>query len=464
MTNNSKNIVIIGAGPGGYVAAIRASQLGANVTLIEKSFLGGTCTNLGCIPTKSMLNSVGTILKTRKAQELGIEISNNKIDFSLFMKKKDSVVEKLRKGINFLLKRNGVNLIYGKGELLSENVIKVVTENGEEKIEADNIILATGSSPLKLRIFDFKQPTILTSDDLMVLKETPESMIIVGGGVVGCEIAMIFHILGTEVTVVEMLPHLLPLQDPRLSRYIERSFKKEGIKYLTNSRVEGVKEYGDDYAILSLATGDEVKAQRVAVCIGRVPNSKDLGLENLNIDMERGFVKVNEKMETNIPGIYAIGDLVGGKMLAHVASAHGEIVAENIMGREAIFDDSMIPITIYTHPQVSSVGLTPDQAKEKKHEISLGNFPFSAVGKANAIEESEGFIQIVADKNTGEILGAQMVGPEVSELIHLVAFAMQRELLISDLSEMIASHPTLSEAVREAALSCLGRPIHTIKL
>lgn len=464
MINNSKNIAIIGAGPGGYVAAIRAAQLGADVTLIEKSLLGGTCTNLGCIPTKAMLNSVETILKMRKAEQLGIKILKDKIDFSLFMKKKDSVVEKSRKGIEFLLKRNRVNLIYGKGELLSKNVIKVTTANGEERIEVDNIILATGSSPFKLRIFDFEQPTILTSDNLMVLDEPPDSMVIVGGGVVACELAMVFHLLGTDVTVIEMLPNLLPLQDKRQSRYIERSFKKEGIKFLTNSKVEGVKEYGEDFAILSVEGKDDVKAKKVVVCIGRTPNSRDLGLENLNIEMDRGFVKVNNKMETNIPGIYAVGDLIGGKMLAHVASAQGEIVAENIMGHEAIFDDRMIPITIYTHPQVSSVGLTPDQAKENGYEISLGNFPFTASGKANAIDESEGFVQIVADINSGEILGAQMVGPDVSELIHLVAFAMQSELLIKDLSEMIASHPTLSEAVVEAALSCLGRPIHTIKL
>jgi len=464
VTNKKKKIVIIGAGPGGYVSALRAAQLGADVTLVEKSLLGGTCTNLGCIPTKAMLNSVETVLRMRKAKQLGIEISRDKIDFPTFMEKKNSVVEKSRKGIEFLLKKNGVNLIYGKGELLGKNIVKVSTENCEEKIEADNVILATGSSPLKLRIFDFEQPTILTSDDLMVLDEPPDSMVIVGGGVVACELAMVFHLLGTDVTIIEMLPHLLPLQDARLSRYIERSFKKEGIKFLINSKVEGVKEYSEDYAILSVEGREDVRAKKVAVCIGRAPNSRNLGLEDLGIDMDRGFVKVNSKMETNLPGIYAVGDLVGGKMLAHVASAQGEIAVENIMGHEAIFDDSMIPITIYTHPQVSSVGLTPDQAKEKGYKILLGNFPFSASGKANALDEGEGFVQIIADKDTGEILGAQMIGPDVSELIHLVAFAMQRELLIKDLSEMIASHPTLSEAVVEAALSCIGRPLHTIKL
>lgn len=461
MANNKKKIAIIGAGPGGYVAAIRAAQLGADVTLIEKSLLGGTCTNLGCIPTKCMVDFIS---KIRCAREICPLSKYLKLDISPFMEKKDLVVNKLRNGIEFLLKRNGVNLIYGTGELLSKNIVKVNTKNGEEKIEVDNIILSTGSSPLKLRIFDFKQPNILTSDDLVLLKESPNSMVIVGGGVVGCELAIIFSYLETEVTVIEMLPHLLPLQDKRQSRYIERSFKKEGINYLTNSKVDGVKKYGEDDIILSLATGNEVKAEKVAVCIGRSPNSKDLGLEDLNIEMDRGFVKVNNKMETNVKGIYAVGDLVGGMMLAHVASVQGEIAVENIMGHDLNFDDSMIPITIYTYPQVSSVGLNPDQAKDKGYEILLGNFPLSAIGKAHAIGEPEGFVQIVADKDSGKILGSQMVGAEVSELIHLVAFAMQREVLIKDLSEMIASHPTLSEAVREAALTCLGRPIHTIKL
>ena len=461
MTNNSKKIAIIGAGPGGYVAAIRAAQMEADVTLIEKSFLGGTCTNLGCIPTKCLVYAVS---KIRCAREICPLSKYQKLDISPFMERKDLVVNKLKKGIEFLLKRNGVNLIYGTGKLLSKSIVKVNTEHGEEKIEVDNIILATGSSPLKLRIFDFKQPTVLTSDDLILLKEIPNSMVIVGGGVVGCELALIFHFLETDVTVIEMLPHLLPLQDVRQSRYIERSFKKEGINYLTNSRVDGVKKYGKDHIVLSLATGDEVKAEKVAVCIGRSPNSKDLGLEDLNIEVDRGFVKTNNKMETNVKGIYAVGDLVGGKMLAHVASVQGEIAVENIMGHDVNFDDSIIPITIYTYPQVSSVGLNPEQAKDKGYEILSGKFPLSAIAKANAIGEIEGFVQIVAEKNSGKILGSQMVGAEVSELIHLVAFAMQRKVLIKDFSEMIASHPTLSEAVREAALTCLGRPIHTIKL
>lgn len=417
------DVAIIGAGPGGYVAAIRAAQLGGKVLLIEKDQLGGTCLNCGCIPTKVLITSTNFFDDLGRAGLLGIEIGDSKIDFQKVMARKERVVAKLRKGIEFLLKKNKVEVIQGEGKLLEDGKVEI----GKSSVESKKVILAIGSSPISLG------KKFLYSDHLLSWKEEiPKKLNIVGGGVIGAHFASIYSSLGSEITIYEMQPDILPGFDKDVVEAVRAILKKKKVNVLTNTAFNPAETGG-----ITL------------ICVGRTPNT-----------IERKNIIVNEKMETSIPGVYAIGDVTGISMLAHVASAQGIVAAENAMGKESKMDYAAIPCTIYTHPEIGTVGLT-EEAARAKHEISVGKFPFSALGHANAIGEIEGFIKVVADKKSGKILGVHIVGAQASSVLGTASLAMANGLTVEQLTKAIFAHPSMPEGLFEAGLGALNRSLHS---
>jgi dihydrolipoamide dehydrogenase len=455
-------VVVIGGGPGGYVAAIRAAQLGASVILVEKDKVGGTCLNRGCIPTKCLLASTHVIDLARHAEEFGVDIKGAQPNFPKMMERKKQVVSQLRQGIRQLLKARKVKLITGNATLVGAKKIKVETEQGIDEIEADNIIIATGSVPVKPPIFDFSQKAVITSDEALTLKEPPKTLLIVGAGVIGLEFACVFGSLGTKITVVEMMNQVLPTEEKTVAVQMQRILERKGIVFHLETKVEGIKKYSPDGVTAALSSGEEIVAEKMLVSIGRRPFTKDLGLEALGIEMGRaGNIIVNEKMEAKVKGIYAIGDAVGGIMLAHVASSEGIVAAENATGHAATMDYSAVPACVYTTPEVASVGLTLEKAQAAGKKAKLGKFPFSACGKALAIGEDVGFVQMVVEEGTKQVLGAQIIGPHATDLITEVALAVRWKLTAEQIGTTIHAHPTLSESIMEAAEHACGRAIHT---
>lgn len=454
-------VVVIGAGPGGYVASIRAAQLGASVILVDKDKVGGTCLNRGCIPTKSLLASTHVLDVIREAEDFGVEVKGVQPDFPRMMERKKQVVAELRYGIRQLLKANKVKFTKGKAILASTRRISVTGDEGTEEIEADRIIISTGSVPVKPPIFDFAHDAVLTSDEALKLGEPPKSLLIVGAGVIGLEFACIFGSLGTEITVVEMMDQVLPTEEKTVAIQMQRILERRGIVFHIQTKLEGINEYSPNGVTATLDNGEEIIAEKMLVCIGRRPNTKDLGLEDLGIDKDQtGNIIVNNKMETNVKDIYAIGDAVGGIMLAHVASAEGIVAAENAAGHESTMDYSAVPSCVYTSPEISSVGLTVDRAQAIGKNVKLGKFPFSASGKALAIGEDTGFVQVVIDEETDLVLGAQIIGPHATDLIAEIALAIRWGLTASQMATTIHAHPTLAESIMEAAEAAYGRAIH----
>ena len=440
---NTYDVIVIGAGPGGYVAAIRAAQLGGKVLLVEKNKVGGVCLNWGCIPTKAVLASTALFDQIKKSDRFGISLSDPQIDFKKVIERKDRIVNKLIKGIELLLKKNKVELVAGEAQFEDLEHIKIVKPIGEEAaVKGKAVILATGSSPAMLPGIIFDKNKNLCSDDLFVVKETiPAEVNIVGGGVIGIHFAEIYHSLGCQVTIYEALGEILPGFDSDVIKFVRDMLKRKKIIVKTSTPFEP-----QDTDAINM------------ICAGRTPNTR--GIINPALKIERKNVLVNEKMETSIPNVFAIGDITGIKMLAHVAEAQGIVAAENAMGLKSRMEYSAIPITIYTHPEIGTIGLTEEEAR-KNHEITVGKFPFSALGHANAIGEIEGFIKVIAEKESGgEILGVHIVGPQASTLIGIASIAMSNKLSIEKFIKVIYAHPSLPEGVFEAGLNALSRSIH----
>ncbi|MDD5748268.1 MAG: dihydrolipoyl dehydrogenase [Actinomycetota bacterium] len=455
------DVAVIGGGPGGYPAAIRAAQRGAKVVLIEKDKVGGTCLNRGCIPTKTLLASSELVAKARKASEFGVKIESVEPEWQLILERKNRVTETLVSGIHGLLKANGIQEIKGHGKIVDKDTIEVEKEDGVQKVVASRIIIATGSSPAELPAFDFSKESVLTSTDALELEKVPSSLIIVGSGVVGSEFASIFSTLGTKVTMVELMDRMLPTEDSRISKQMRNVFRKEGIEILTKTTVERVSEYKKSGISVELSNGQTLEAEKLLVSIGRSMNSKNLGLEDIGVETDkRGSILVDEKMETSVKGIYGAGDVTGGILLAHTATAEGLIAAENSTGGSATINEKVVPACIFTDPEIASVGLNPDKAKEAEIEVEVTRFSFGALGKALAMGEDRGFVQLALDPETKKILGAQIMGPHASDLIHEIAVAMNLNATAQDIAHTIHAHPSLPESIMEAAEAALGTAIH----
>ncbi len=458
------DVAIVGAGPGGYVAAIRAAQLGLRVILIEKDELGGTCLNKGCIPTKAMLASTHLFSALRRGEEFGISVGEVKADVARMVQRKDRVVSTLVKGVEYLLKSNQVEVIKGTAHLGAVGLVEVKDEEGSLRtVEAEKVILATGSLPALIPGVTVDGQRIMTSDEALNLQELPEEILIVGASVVGVEFATIFNQLGSKVTLVEMLPRIVMTEDDEIADLLAKHLKRNGVDLLVGYRVDKVSPPGNGPIAISVSSRDEVrelKADTVLIAIGRKPNTTGLNLEAVGVETENGFIKVNEQMETNVQGIYAIGDVVGGLLLAHVASAEGIVAAENAAGMESTIDYLAVPSCIFTSPEIAHVGPTEKEARERGHEVKVGKFPFTASGKALAEGEREGLIKVVVDKTYDEILGVHIMGPSASTIIAEAALAMKLEATPKEIYETIHAHPTLNEVLMEAALDVDGLAIH----
>ena len=458
-------VAVIGGGPGGYVAALKAAQLGAQVTVIERSEVGGTCVNWGCIPTKTLIASAELLHKFKSLADYGIELNGSVTpNLSKIMERKDKVVSIQIKGIKGLFKSWGVTLLQGEGRLLGGGSIEVKKEDGSrDEVAADRIIIATGSRPARIPMFPFDGEKILSSDDAVTIQQIPKSMLIVGAGVIGSEFACLFSEFGTDVTMVEVQERALSTEDREVSELLEREFKKKGIKLFTGVSVTKV-EAREDGMHSFLSDGKEMITEKILVSVGRSFNTENLGIGDLDIQKgQKGEVIVNEKMETNVDGVYAVGDVTGGMLLAHKASREGIVAASNACGREAKMDYSVVPAAIFTSPEIASVGLREHQAVEKGIPFRKGSFLYRALGKAHAMGEITGFFKIIAEAGSDRIIGAHIVGAHASDLIHEVAVAMRTGLTVKDIAETIHAHPTLAEGLREACEDVLGDAIHVLK-
>jgi dihydrolipoamide dehydrogenase len=469
MTEGTTKIVVIGGGPGGYVAALHAARHGAAATLVENDLIGGTCLNRGCIPTKALLASAEALSRARAGEEYGFEVAGEiKPDFARMMTRKDGIVTRLRENIEILLKKAGVTVLRGTGTLAGSGLVTVQTADGATTVEADKIILATGSEPARLPMFDFSHPNILTSTEALALEKIPESLLIVGAGVIGCEFASFYSELGVKITMVEMLPQMLPLEDLRLAKQFQSTYRKRGIQVLLKTKVESISEYADDHVTAKLSDGSEVTAEKILVSVGRKPNSAGIGLENAGVEVDlRGYVVVNDYLETTALGIYAIGDVNGGQMLAHVASYEAFVAVDNALaadpGRRRARDLRSTPSCTYSVPEVASVGLSEDQAAESGYTPITGTYRFAALGKTMAMGEETGYVTIIADKDTDAVLGASMMGAHVTDIVHEIAVAVQNGLTVKQIGDTIHAHPSVAEAVMEAAHDVHGECVHIAK-
>lgn len=455
-------LIILGAGPGGYVAAIKAAQLGAEVTVIEEKEVGGTCLNLGCIPTKALVASSEALSLIKRAEEYGVFINGEvRPDLKKIMERKDRIVSTQVKGIRSLFKVRNIRLVEGRGELAGGLKVKVRRKDGgEETIEGDRIIIATGSSPATIPAFPVDGVNILSSDDVWKLSEIPKSMVIIGAGVIGTEFACIFRELGTEITMVELLSRALSTEDEEISEIMEKELKKKKIKLFTSVKVESVRSSSEGVT-LKLSDGREIEAEKVLVSIGRAFNTDGIGLERTGIERgPRGEIKVNDRMETSERGIYAIGDVTGGILLAHVASKEGIVAAVNACGGNERIDYSVVPAAIFSSPEIASVGLREFQARESGIPVVTGTFQYRALGKAHAMGEISGLFKIVADAKTDRVLGVHIIGAHASDIIHEAALAIKAGLKVKDIADMIHAHPTLSEGLKEAAEDVHNMAIH----
>lgn len=463
MTEKQFDVTIIGSGPGGYVAAIKAAQLGMNVGLIEKDKLGGICLNWGCIPSKALLKSAEMAHMFKKAGEFGFTYDNLAFDWKKIIKRSRDISERIAKGVEYLMKKNKIEFISGTGKLTGKNSIEV-SKDGKvtATVKTNNVILATGGSPKRIPGIEIDRKTIITSSEAMVLETQPKEIIIIGGGAIGVEFAYFFNAFGTKVTIVEMLPSLLPNADKDIIKILEGSLKKQGIEILTNTKVESVSS-GKNITV-SVAGKDGSKkltADIALVAIGITGNVDGIGLEVAGVKFENGMIKANEFGQTNVNGIYAIGDVTGPPWLAHVASHQGIVAAEHIVGKARHgINRTNIPSATYCQPQVASVGMTEDAAIKAGHKVKIGKFPFRPLGKAMAMGESEGTVKLIFDEQYGELLGAHIVGPEATELIAELTIAKTLETTYEEILRTIHAHPTLSEAIMEAAGQAYGEAIH----
>jgi len=461
------DLIVIGTGPGGYVAAIRAAQLGMNVAVVERENLGGICLNWGCIPTKALLKSAQVFEYMQHAADYGIQLGEAKADFSAMVKRSRSVADGMSKGIQFLLKKNKITVISGNGSLMSSNTVNVTDKDGKAtNYEAKHIILATGGRAKALPNVPIDGEKVIEYRKAMTLPVQPKRMVVIGGGAIGVEFAYFYHTIGTEVTLVEFLEQgMLPREDAEVSKEITKIYSKKGIKVLGNTSVESVDTKGKEVIVKvkDRKTGNisEIRCDIVLSAAGVTPNTENLGLEKVGVKVERGLVKVDAYYRTNIPGIYAIGDIIEGPALAHVASAEGITCVEKIAGHqpEAI-DYKNIPSCTYCIPEVASVGLTEEAAKEAGYTLKIGKFPFSASGKASAAGDKSGFVKLIFDEKYGELLGAHLVGQNVTEMIAEIVSIRKLETTGHEIIKTVHPHPTMSEAIMEAAAAAYGEVIH----
>ena len=462
MTGSKNRIAIIGGGPGGYVAAICGAQLGVQVTLIEKDTLGGTCLNRGCIPTKSLLQSAGIFKQIEAADTFGITVGKIALDFSKVCKRKQQVVQQLLNGVNFLIKKNRINVIKGTGTIIEPGRVKVAG-NENMIIETDQIIIATGSKPISIPIKGANQKGVINSDGALAMERLPESMIIIGGGVIGLEFAQIFHRFKTRVTVIEMAPQVLPSEDAEIARMLEKMLRKEGIDIYTGAEVKRIETDKQGYKAVFFNVGDKEKklaSGKVLIAAGRRPCIENIGLKKLGVSLKNGSIIVNKRMETDIKNIYAIGDVTGDPMLAHKAMAEGRCAVQNAIGIDSEIDYKTVPRCIYTSPEIASVGLTEKAALEKYGDIKIGKFPFRGNGKALIMDKTEGMVKFIIESKYDEVLGAEIIGPCATEMIAEAVLGMRLEATINDFASAVHAHPTLSEAIMEAALGADGKSLH----
>ena len=460
------DVVVIGAGPGGYVAAIRASQLGLKTAIVDKQWLGGVCLNVGCIPSKALLKNAEVAHTLReRGKDFGFSFENLQLDYSVAVKRSRQVSDRLVKGVGFLMKKNNVDVYMGVAKLTNHTSLTVTDKDGKvEELNAKNIIIATGAFSATIPGVTVDGQKIVSYQEAILQEKRPESVVIIGAGAIGMEFATVWSGYGSQVTIVEMLPRVLPLEDEEVSNELAKAFKKRGIQILTGHKVQSVQATDNGVKVVVSVDGQEttLEAEQALMAIGFKPNSLNIGLEEVGVELtDRKFVKINEKMQTSVPNIYAIGDVTGQLLLAHVASAMGVIAAENIAGVETItLDYRMMPRATYSQPQVASFGYTEVQAKEAGYDIKIGRFPFQPNGKALGLGETAGFVKIITDAKYGEILGAHMIGPDVSELLPELTLAQRMELTTAEIARNVHAHPTLSEAILEAAEGAEGHAIH----
>jgi dihydrolipoamide dehydrogenase len=466
LADNSFDIVVIGAGPGGYVAAIKAAQLGYRTACVEEGNLGGVCLNIGCIPTKALLESAAMITHLGHAKEFGVEIGELKTNMAQAVKRSRQVSERLVKGIGFLFKKNKVTHVAGRGRLAGKGQVEVTAKDGSKQtITAKHVIVATGSRPRDLPFLKIDHDRVWDSTDAMMAQQAPKTLAVIGAGAIGCEFADVYAAFGTQVTIIEMAPRILPLEDKDCSAVVEKSYRKRGMTILTGAKLEKA-EVGKDGVTLTVTDAkgqtQTVQAERVLSAIGRAPLVEDLGLEKAGVKLtDRGFIQVDRQMRTSVEGIYAIGDVAGPPLLAHKGSHEGVACVEAIHGDpHAGIDYGNIPNCTYCHPEVASVGLTEEQAREKGLEIEVGVFPWTANGRALTAGETDGFVKVIRDKKYSEVVGAHIVGPHATELIAEFVVGRHLETTVEEMDRAMHPHPTLSEAVAEAALAALGHALH----
>jgi len=463
---NEYDVVVIGAGPAGYVAAIRAAQLGLKTAIVDKQWLGGVCLNVGCIPSKALLRNAEIAYLLREGgKEFGFSFENLKLDYSTAVKRSRQVSSRLTKGVGFLMKKNAIDVHMGEAKLASRDSVEVKDNEGKTTLlKAKNIVIATGATAMAPPGWKVDGEKVVTYWEAILQEKLPKSVIIIGSGAIGVEFATIWSAYGTQVTIVEMLPRLVPLEDEEISAELAKAFNRRKIKALTNHKVTSVEatETGVQVKVSSDGSEQTLEAEQALVAIGFKPNSRDLGLEALGVAIsERGFIEIDDRMATNVPGIWAIGDVTGKLMLAHVGSAQGIVCAENIAAVETVkLDYTMMPRCTYCQPQIASFGLTEAQARERGFEIKVGRFPFQANGKALGLGESTGWVKLITDAKYGEILGAHLIGPEVTELLPELTIAQMLEMTPAEIARNVHAHPTLGEALMEAAHAAEGHAIH----
>jgi dihydrolipoamide dehydrogenase len=468
------DLVILGGGTGGYVAAIRASQLGLKTAIVEKGKLGGTCLHKGCIPSKALLRSAEVYATAKKSEDFGVTTGEVGVNFTKVQERKEKIVEQLHRGVQHLMKQGKIDVYEGLGRILGPSIfspmpgtISVEMNNGEENemLIPKNVIVATGSRPRTLPGLEADGQYVMTSDEALVMEDLPKSIIIVGGGVIGIEWASMLADFGSQVTVIEYADRIVPTEDKDVSREMQRAMKKKGVKIITNAKVlSETLQKGDGVTISAEVKGEtkEFTAEKLLVSVGRQANVEGIGLENTDIQLERGFIQTNEYFQTKESHIYGIGDVIGGLQLAHVASHEGIVAVEHIANQNPHpIDYTLVSKCIYSSPEAASVGLTEDEAKEKGHDVKIGKFSFKAIGKALVYGESDGFVKIVADKGTNDILGVHMIGPHVTDMISEAGLAKVLDATPWEVAHTIHPHPTLSEAIGEAALAVDGKAIHS---
>jgi dihydrolipoamide dehydrogenase len=458
--------LVIGAGPGGYVAGIRLGQLKKKAMVVERDKPGGICLNVGCIPSKALINAAKYYDKLRHGADIGILADNLRVDMAKMQTWKCEVVSKLTGGVRTLLKANGCDYRTGVARLLSRNTVELTGADGNKTtIQADNVVIATGSRPIEIPGFKFDGNRIVDSTGALAFDTVPERFVVIGGGYIGIEIGTLYAKLGAKVTVVEALPAILPGNDPEIVQVVARKLKKLGVEVMTGAKAKSWSEANGRAAIvIDVGNVDRkdvtLDADKVLVSVGRRPNFEGLGLEEVGVKVERGFITVDARRRTNVPGVYAIGDVAGQPMLAHKASREAEVVAEVIAGHKAEFDVRVIPAVIFSDPEVASAGLTAEEAKQRGRDVKVGKFPFVALGRAIANADTDGFVKVVIDAGTKEVLGIHVVGNGASDIIAEAALAIEMGALADDLSLTIHAHPTLPEAIMEAAKASLGEAIH----